>query len=85
MFDLGLCLPPSEVKSCFAPSEVHYSQFHLGGRVCHLHVSVLPIRKYLPIFLGRLPARCRPDRMGPVVSGLIMRVSDLPQPESPVL
>jgi hypothetical protein len=30
-FDLGFGLPPSEVKPWFAPSEVHYSQFHLGG------------------------------------------------------
>jgi hypothetical protein len=77
-------LPPSEVKPLFAPSEVHYSHFHLGGQVWYLSFSVLPIRKYVPNFLGRSPVCRRPDRMVPLVSGLIMRVSDLPQPESPV-
>jgi hypothetical protein len=81
---VGPGLPPSEVKSLFAPSVVHYSQVHLGGQVWYLPVSVLPIRRYLPIFLGRLPVRRRPDRMGLLVSGVIMRVLDMPQPESPV-
>jgi hypothetical protein len=81
---MGTGLPPSEVKPLFAPSEVHYYHFHLGGQVWYLSFSVLPIRKYLPIFLGRSPVRQRPDRMGLLVLGLIMRVLDLPQPESPV-
>jgi hypothetical protein len=42
------------------------------------------LQKYLPIFSGRSPVRRRPDRMGPLVAGLIMRVSDLPQPVLPI-
>jgi hypothetical protein len=73
-------LPPLEVKPLFAPSDVHYSHFNLGGQVWYLSILVLPIRKYVPIFLGRSPVRRRPDRMGLLVSDLIMRVLDLPQP-----
>jgi hypothetical protein len=84
VFDMGLGLPPSDVRPLSAPSEVHYYKFYLWGQVWYLPVSALLIRTYLPIFLGRSPVRRRPDKMGLMVLGLIMRVLDLPQPESPV-
>jgi hypothetical protein len=48
---LGLCLPPSEVKLWFAPSKVHYFQFHLGGQVGYFYFVVLRMQKYLLIRL----------------------------------
>ena len=70
---LCLCLPPSEVKLWFAPSEVHYFLLHLGGQVGYLYFVVSRIRKYLLIASRQSFVSCRPDKMGPPVAGVIGR------------
>jgi hypothetical protein len=39
-FALCLCLPPSEVKPWFAPSEVHYFLFRPGGGKCVFRLTL---------------------------------------------
>jgi hypothetical protein len=80
---LCLCLPPSEVKLWFAPSEVHYFLFHLRGKVGYLYFVVSQIRKYLLIASRRSFVRCQPDNMGPPAAGVIGRARDPLRPELP--
>jgi hypothetical protein len=68
-----LCLSPSEVKLWFAPSEVHYFLFRLGGQVGFLYFVVSRIQKCLLIASRRSFVSCRPDNMGPPVAGVIGR------------
>jgi hypothetical protein len=71
VFVVPLCLPPSEVKLCFAPSEVHYLlPFRLGESQLMIFVVWRP-RKYRPGVSKLSFFRRRPYKMGLLVSGVI--------------
>jgi hypothetical protein len=72
VFVVPLYLPPSEMKLCFAPSEVqHFSPRWWGESKLLIFVLRRP-RKYLPGVSKLSFIRRRPYKMGLLVAGVIV-------------
>jgi hypothetical protein len=72
VFVVPLCLPPSEVKLCFAPSEVQNFPPRRWGESQFLIFVVWRPRKYRLGASKLLFVRRRPYKIGLLVAGVIV-------------